>query len=282
MQAYIDSILPQAQKIYQDILNPSSVEFKFIFYPVIAYWVLAASFDVLDRLKLSFTERFRIRRVEPGKPNGITVSHVVIRVFWQHIIQVSITIVALVFDDKMCAIGNQRPGWIKSTCLFIFGLFVMDTYQYFVHRYMHTNTYLYKKLHSTHHRLLKPYAYGALYNHPLEALILDTLGGVITHYAARLTCNTAVAVMTFATVKTVLDHCGYRFPINPLHNVFPNSTAYHDVHHDIRFIKTNFSQPFFTHWDILLGTYKNPAEVHVQTNSQDSDASAAISLKKRK
>ena len=51
---------------------------------------------------------------------------------------------------------------------------------------MHVNTYLYKHVHSHHHRLTVPYAYGALYNHPLEALLLDTLGGVITLYASGM------------------------------------------------------------------------------------------------
>ena len=41
-------------------------------------------------------------------------------------------------------------------------------------------------MHSHHHRLVVPYAYGALYNHPLEALLLDTLGGVVTLYASGM------------------------------------------------------------------------------------------------
>lgn len=33
----------------------------------------------------------------------------------------------------------------------------------------------------------------------------------------------------------------------------PCSAAYHDVHHDFRHIKKNYSQPFFTHWDWVMG-----------------------------
>ncbi len=44
----------------------------------------------------------------------------------------------------------------------------------------------------------------------------------------------------------VFDHCAYRWPLNPVHDLFPNSASYHDVHHDMRGIKKNFSQPFFT------------------------------------
>jgi sphinganine C4-monooxygenase len=60
---------------------------------------------------------------------------------------------------------------------FVIAMFVLDTWQYFMHRYMHINKFLYKYIHSKHHTLVVPYAFGALYNHPLEGLILDTAGG---------------------------------------------------------------------------------------------------------
>jgi hypothetical protein len=34
------------------------------------------------------------------------------------------------------------------------------------------------------------------------------------------------------------------------------------VHHDFRNIKSNFSQPFFTHWDWLMGSYKAAEGFH--------------------
>ncbi len=77
-------------------------------------------------------------------------------------------------------------------------------------------------------------------------------------------------------VKTVLDHSGYRFPVNPLHPLFPNNAAYHDTHHDLRGFRKNYSQPFFTHWDWLLGTYMDPRELREQ------DAAAAKAKQKAK
>jgi hypothetical protein len=46
--------------------------------------------------------------------------------------------------------------------------FVMDAWQYVLHRTFHESRFLYKHFHSHHHRLYVPYAFGALYNHPLE------------------------------------------------------------------------------------------------------------------
>jgi sphinganine C4-monooxygenase len=34
------------------------------------------------------------------------------------------------------------------------------------------------------------------------------------------------------------------------------------VHHDLRGFRKNYSQPYFTHWDWLLGTYLDPADLH--------------------
>jgi sphinganine C4-monooxygenase len=80
--------------------------------------------------------------------------------------------------------------------------------QYFIHRGVHESKLLYNTVHSHHHRLLVCYSYGALYNHPLEALLLDTLGGVVSLYGAGLSCGGAAALWTLGSVKTVLDHCG--------------------------------------------------------------------------
>ena len=59
---------------------------------------------------------------------------------------------------------------------------------------------------------------------------------------------------TCSTIKTVDDHCGYVLPWDPLQRLTSNNAGYHDVHHQSWGIKTNFSQPFFTFWDRLLGT----------------------------
>lgn len=59
---------------------------------------------------------------------------------------------------------------------------------------------------------------------------------------------------TGSTIKTVDDHCGYALPWDPLQHITTNNAGYHDVHHQSWGVKTNFSQPFFTFWDRLLGT----------------------------
>nr|POE86554.1 sphingolipid c4-hydroxylase sur2 [Quercus suber] len=137
---------------------------------------------------------------------------------------------------------------------FFAAILVVDTWQYFLHRAMHMNKFLYTTFHSRHHRLYVPYAYGALYNHPFEGFLLDTLGTGIAYLATGMTIRQSMWFFTLSTIKTVDDHCGYAFPWDLLQHITSNNAGYHDVHHQSWGIKTNFSQPFFTFWDSLLGT----------------------------
>ncbi|KAM3440542.1 hypothetical protein NHJ13734_003240 [Beauveria thailandica] len=142
---------------------------------------------------------------------------------------------------------------------FFVAVFILDTWQYFLHRLMHMNRWLYTTFHSRHHRLYVPYAYGALYNHPFEGFLLDTLGAGIGFKITGMTTLQGTCFFTFSTMKTIDDHCGYAFPWDPLQLITNNNAAYHDIHHQTWGIKTNFSQPFFTFWDGILSTkYKGP------------------------
>ena len=109
----------------------------------------------------------------------------------------------------------------------------MDTWQYFLHRAMHTNRWLYKHFHSVHHRLYVPYAFGASYNHPIEGFVLEAVGAGFAEVLSGMTTREAMFMFFFATVKGVDDHCGYRLPFDPLQRLTSNNADYHDIHHQV-------------------------------------------------
>ncbi|KAJ4373334.1 Sphingolipid C4-hydroxylase sur2 [Neocucurbitaria cava] len=156
-------------------------------------------------------------------------------------------------------------AWELATASFVYwygipaiqfsaAIVIMDAWEYMLHRAMHMNKWLYVTFHSRHHRLYVPYAYGALYNHPIEGFALDTLGAGLSYLLTGMTMRQSMWFFTVSTVKTVLDHGGYAFPYDPTHWIFPNNAAYHDIHHQSWGIKTNFSQPFFIYLDRWCGT----------------------------
>lgn len=149
----------------------------------------------------------------------------------------------------------QLIYWVLIPALqFVVAIIMVDTWQYFLHRAMHMNKWLYTTLHSRHHRLHVPYAFGALYNHPGEGFLLDILGAGMAYLLTGMTTRQGMWFYTCCTLKTVDDHCGYAFPWDPLQHLTSNNAAYHDIHHQSWGIKTNFSQPFFTFWDRILAT----------------------------
>ncbi|EAL91015.1 hypothetical protein KXW98_002967 [Aspergillus fumigatus] len=204
---------------------------------------------------------------------------------------------SFVMDSGIEAVVPAFTNWELSMASLIYwyfipavqftvGVFIVDTWQYFLHRAMHLNRWLYVTFHSRHHRLYVPYAFGALYNHPVEGFLLDTAGAGIGFLVTRMTNRQAMWFFTCSTIKTVDDHCGYAFPWDPLQHFTNNNAAYHDIHHQSWGIKTNFSQPFFTFWDRLFNTkwegdvklrYERSREAAQKQVDQDASSAAASS-----
>lgn len=220
------------------------------FAPIVVYWIYAGFYHLLPPLD---NYRLHTTRDEEDK-NLVPFKAVVKGVLLQQLVQAIVALILFTVTSNATGVMVQ-PSITKQIVQIVIAMFVMDTWQYFVHRYMHQNKYLYRHIHSQHHRLVVPYAIGALYNHPIEGLLLDTVGGAISFLISRMTARTAVVFFCFAVVKTVDDHCGLWLPGNIFHLFFQNNTAYHDIHHQLQGLKYNYSQPFFPIWDKLLGTY---------------------------
>lgn len=222
------------------------------FAPIVLYWVYAGFYQLLPPLE---TYRLHTRKEEEEK-NSVPLSAVVRGVLLQQIAQATVALVLFALTSEASSSGiSIQPSIPFQIMQIIVAMIVMDTWQYFVHRYMHQNKFLYRHVHSQHHRLVVPYAIGALYNHPLEGLLLDTFGGALSFLVSGMTARTAVTFFCFAVIKTVDDHCGLWLPCNIFHIFFQNNTAYHDIHHQLHGAKFNYSQPFFPIWDKLLGTH---------------------------
>ncbi|MQM16136.1 hypothetical protein Taro_049088 [Colocasia esculenta] len=224
------------------------------FAPVVVYWIYSGLYVLVG--KFGSLDAYRLHPRAEETKNIVSKGTVVKGVLIQQAFQVAVALVLflLINDDSQNAVKLQ-PSLFVVVGQLMLAMFVLDTWQYFMHRYMHINKFLYKHIHSKHHTLVVPYAFGALYNHPLEGLILDTIGGAISFLISGMNARTGVFFFTFATIKTVDDHCGMWLPGNILHVVFDNNSAYHDIHHQLYGSKYNFSQPFFVMWDKILGTH---------------------------
>ncbi|KAI9440702.1 sphingosine hydroxylase [Lactarius indigo] len=264
-----------------------------VILPVLAYWFTSAIFHLLDISKWAWLDRYRIHdSAEVSSRNRATRSEVFRAVVFQQALQTVLGYFWLsdapehtdhpaamravaralsssfgllflspsdeqaypLFRDASPRLAYIIYWYLIPAVQLVLAMVVLDTWQYFLHRAMHINKFLYKHLHSVHHRLYVPYAFGALYNHPIEGFLLDSFGAVLSEAIARLSVRQAALFFALSTCKTVDDHCGYRLPFDPLQMFSGNTADYHDIHHQIIGIKSNFSQPWFVHWDVILGT----------------------------
>jgi len=265
----------------------------------VVYWVVSLAFHLLDISSISYFEKYRIHEPEEVKrKNRVSRTNVVIAVLVQQALQTALGIAWFNEEEDIMAIDHRKAllvygEWISRIAFaalgpklgssllrscgaeltswmywwgvpilqFFWASFLLDTWQYGWHRYFHTNKFLYRHIHSWHHRLYCPYAYGALYNHPAEGFVLDSLGTVFAHAGSFMTTRQAILLFSITTWKTCDDHCGFALPWDPAQFLFRNNVAYHDIHHQQFGIKKNFSQPYFTHWDVILNTRMTPEQV---------------------
>ncbi|KAF8515957.1 fatty acid hydroxylase superfamily-domain-containing protein [Gautieria morchelliformis] len=270
--------------------------------PLVSYWALSFFFHLLDLDIFQWSAKYRIHESEEIKSkNLVSRKDVIIAVILQQVVQtvlgilwlddsesdafrnhtaemrqlskwvvrLTVTVLGEVKGKEFLAANGQQVlswsyWWGVPIAQFLLAIFIIDTWQYFLHRAFHMNKTLYKRIHAVHHRLYVPYAYGALYNHPLEGFLFDTLGAAVAQQLTFMTIRQATVLFAISTLKTVDDHCGYALPWDPLQALFGNNADYHDIHHQAVGIKSNFSQPYFIHWDVLLGTRMTRKQLDVR------------------
>ncbi|KAI8833398.1 fatty acid hydroxylase superfamily-domain-containing protein [Chytridium lagenaria] len=255
-----------------------------IFLPILCYWAYSTLLYVLSHLNLTLVELHRIPTNQPRRPkNRVTVSKVLWTVAFQHVVQAIVALVVVVLTRPAdVANWKMEPVWLVLAKFWI-GTIILDTYQYWLHRAAHTYPFLYKNFHSWHHQLTAPYAFGALYNHPLEGLMMDTVGGALPSLLLDMHPWTSCIFYCIATLKTVDDHCGYSWPLSPFRLLGRNDAEYHDIHHWGKGIKYNFSQPFYTFWDRIMGTeYHAAMERLEEVEMQKKAVAEALAAEEKK
>ena len=270
--------------------------------PIVAYWVYSFYFHIIDVYQL--LEQYRIHPSEEQlSKNRVTLPVVIRDVIFQHVIQTVTGLIVYVFESppltgfenaKLWAWRQNLPPFVPTVAIYLFywygismikimtAFLIIDTWQFFLHRSMHQNKFLYKHFHSRHHQLYVPYAFGALFNNPVEGFLLDTVGTGIASLALDLTPRESIFLYTFSTLKTVDDHCGYSLPWDLFQKVFPNNSIYHDIHHQMFGIKYHFSQPFFVFWDTIFSSQYHAIDDYKEQQKQITLAKYKQFLKDRK
>ncbi|KAJ7434475.1 hypothetical protein FB451DRAFT_1344896 [Mycena latifolia] len=188
--------------------------------PIAVCWSASLLFHCLDNSGWTALDRYRIHESSEGVA---TIRNILL----QHALQTALGLLSLrpaenpvgphaemvsAFARRLALTGALREPAVCPAAYFIYWI-VMDTWQYFIHSFMHRNNSVYRRVHSWHHR----------------------------NYAALLFC--------LAIAKAVDDHCGYRFPLDPLQMLSQNSVDLYDIRRQEIGMNYNSSATFFVHWD---------------------------------
>ena len=121
-----------------------------IFFPFLCYW---GTCFILNKLNIDENyNKFNIANKNLVFNNVLigTASHIMI----------NFLLYKIIFFD----LNEFRYMYI------IYGIILVDTIEYFMHRALHKYKFLYK-FHKVHHELINPYNFGALYNSIVEGII---------------------------------------------------------------------------------------------------------------
>eukprot|EP00929_Paragymnodinium_shiwhaense_P008649 TRINITY_DN112607_c0_g1_i1.p1 TRINITY_DN112607_c0_g1~~TRINITY_DN112607_c0_g1_i1.p1 ORF type:complete len:239 (-),score=32.93 TRINITY_DN112607_c0_g1_i1:539-1192(-) len=119
-----------------------------------------------------------------------------------------------------------------------FGMLVLDTIEYWVHRALHANKWLYVRSHQTHH-VPQHSAALSLYNSTTEAVPF-AICIMFGFYLSGIAWMDFIIVTSLGNLKTAWDHASMR------------KGHHHELHHSRP--SCNFEKPFFDIWDRVMGT----------------------------
>jgi len=130
-------------------------------------------------------------------------------------------------------------------------LLVDDFFFYILHRIMHENKYIYKKIHKIHHRANVPIPFEYIYVHPLEWMS-GMIGPFIGMYLiGGIAFPSYCCYLIIRNIHEIHIHSGIK--TSKFYRLFPfyGNNEHHDIHHSKR--DGNYASTFII-WDVIFGS----------------------------
>nr|XP_020467607.1 fatty acid hydroxylase domain-containing protein 2 [Monopterus albus] len=216
-----------------------------VLLPALLFWLFNALLLVVDTTgKPSFITRYRIQ-VDENKPvDPVKLRQAIRCVLFNQIFISAPMMVATYFvmtwRGDPC--GPELPTFHWALMELTFFSIIDEILFYYSHRLFH-HPALYKHIHKQHHEWTAPIGIVAIYAHPLEHVIANTLPVLIGPVILGSHLATTTLWLCLALVTTTISHCGYHLPFLP-------SPESHDFHH----LKFNQCFGVFGVLDRLHGT----------------------------
>jgi sterol desaturase/sphingolipid hydroxylase (fatty acid hydroxylase superfamily) len=135
------------------------------------------------------------------------------------------------------------------------GLLTMQFVSYWWHRTMHNTPLLWRAFHQLHHSAERVDIWGAFYFHPLDVVGFAFAGSLGLALLVGVTPEAAVIAGSAGTFCAFFQHANIRTP--RWLGYFIQRPENHTLHHERGVHAFNYGD--IALWDIVFGTFKNPA-----------------------
>lgn len=139
----------------------------------------------------------------------------------------------------------------------IFHISFDETFTYWIHRILHTNDYLYIKLHIIHHRSVDITPFAGFAFHPLDAFA-QAFPTFVSCYFFPIHYNLILVYSILTTTWAISIHDNV--PVLPI-KLFLYST-HHTIHHERGYGGNRNYGKLTTVWDRMMGTYEDPDRIY--------------------
>lgn len=101
---------------------------------------------------------------------------------------------------------------------------LLEISSFYAHRLMHHKLF-YKRFHKIHHEFHVPLPMGALYNHPIEHVIMNLIPIFIGPFILRIHLSSAIIWLMINLICGITDHANLHLPLL-------KSPRFHNFHHE--------------------------------------------------
>lgn len=163
---------------------------------------------------------------------------------WDHVLQAR-------------SVFSLREVWPAPAVGFLV-YFVQTFIYYWWHRWRHTSGWLWRIFHQVHHSPSRIEVLTSFYKHPFEIVANGVLTSAIVYTLLGAGLEAAAWNTLFSASAEFFYHLNMRTPA--WLGVLIQRPEMHHVHHERGRHSNNYGD--LPIWDMLFGTYENPAEFH--------------------
>jgi len=235
----------------------------------ICYWGFCIPYTILLYKKIPFFEQYKIQQdvvwdaSARKKAFGKVFANIAL---WTLFLPCGPALLLGVIGDFPTL--TPIPSWTTIIALVFFCQVMEDFTFYWSHRLLHEVPYLYKNIHKQHHEFTSPFAWTAVYAHPLEFLlgnVIPASAGVLVLLPFGILLH-PIIIWSWLALRlwyTTDVHCGYSFPWAPekIFGIVYAGPAHHDYHH--KAFNGNYSSTL-RYLDLIFGTEIYPPKKEIR------------------